>query len=109
MAKELKTEFKSGMCQGKMRRRGGSVIPGRFLPGTGGRGIVRESMETAVRRGDSGPQRPGGCIGMIQRTADSAGSALIFVRISCFYADPVKYTDPDGRSIDNLNDLVYRP
>jgi hypothetical protein len=23
--------------------------------------------------------------------------------------NPVKYTDPDGRSIDNLNDLVYRP
>jgi hypothetical protein len=39
---------------------------------------------------------------MTQRTANSAGSALIFVRISCFYADPVKYTDPDGRSLDEL-------
>jgi hypothetical protein len=34
---------------------------------------------------------------MTQATADSAGSALIFVQIWLFSGNPVKYTDPDGK------------
>jgi hypothetical protein len=38
------------------------------------------------------------------KTANSAGSAAVFVRVSGFRANPVKYTDPDGRYI-NITDL----
>jgi hypothetical protein len=34
---------------------------------------------------------------MTQVTADSAGSAYVFVQIWLFSGNPVKYTDPDGR------------
>jgi hypothetical protein len=46
---------------------------------------------------------------MTQRTANSAGSPLVFVRISCFGDNPVKYTDPDGKwfLIDDLFIAFY--
>jgi hypothetical protein len=35
---------------------------------------------------------------MTQMTANSAGSAYVFVKIWLFSGNPVKYTDPDGRA-----------
>jgi hypothetical protein len=56
-------------------------------------------METrAIRRGD-GSKIPVRRVKTAPRTANSAGSGLIFMRISGFRDNPVKYTDPDGRII----------
>jgi hypothetical protein len=38
--------------------------------------------------------------GCTLKTANSTGSGLIFVQISGFKANPIKYTDPDGREIE---------
>jgi hypothetical protein len=44
--------------------------------------------------------------GFTQKTANSTGSAAVFIRISGFGSNPVKYTDPDGRSDDEPKGLI---
>jgi hypothetical protein len=75
-----------------------------FLPGTGGRGIVRSGMETMGRSRDKRSKNPLWCVNMTRLTANSAGSAPVFVQISGFGENPLKYTDPDGNA--NLKALM---
>jgi hypothetical protein len=59
-------------------------------------------METLERQRYERSNNPLRCISLTQRTANSAGSRLIFARISGFGNNPVKYTDPDGKDINSL-------
>jgi hypothetical protein len=75
----------------------------------GGKGYVRPGMETVGRSRDKRLKTPLWCTSLTCRTANSTGSALIFVRISGFGENPLKYTDPDGRTgsfPDNATDGV---
>jgi hypothetical protein len=54
-------------------------------------------METEVVERESRPQGLALCVKTACFTANSAGSGLVFLRISGFGDNPVKYTDPDGR------------
>jgi hypothetical protein len=67
------------------------------MRGSGKGDKVKTSMETGQRWIDKESERPAGCIEMTRRTANSSGSGLVFVRISYFGNNPVKYTDPDGK------------
>jgi hypothetical protein len=52
-----------------------------------------------INRGHT--QKPGNSLTEVvfpHKTVNSTGSGLIFVQISGFKANPIKYTDPDGRS-----------
>jgi hypothetical protein len=44
-----------------------------------------------------------------QKTANSSLSKTIFIRISPSVENSIKYTGPDGRTSDDINDLVFRP
>jgi hypothetical protein len=45
--------------------------------------------------------------GYTLKTANSAGSGPVFIRISGFGSNPVKYTDPDGRTGENAYKRGY--